>query len=247
MPFFRKSIFKNDIHIVESGNELEELLQKTFQDKDLQDGILVCRTNKRANMFNQQVRNQILQRETEAEGGDVLMVVKNNYFWLDKQSTTGFIANGDMIRLKRVRKIEEVYGLRFADAEIEFLDYPEEKQYQVKVMLDSIAADGPSISEQAEKAFFDAVEQDYQHIPERRKRIEKMKQNPWLNALRVKFAYAMTCHKTQGGQWPIVIIDQGFLQDEMINIEYLRWLYTALTRATSQIFLVNFKNEFFSE
>ncbi|HEY9115230.1 MAG TPA: AAA family ATPase [Bacteroidales bacterium] len=245
-PFFKKDIFKKDIFVIQNGNDFEELLQKTYQDKEKQNGIVVCRTNKRANLFNKQVRNQILQRESELEGGDMLMVVKNNYFWLDKQSPNGFIANGDMVRVRRNIKTEEVYGLRFAEAEIEFLDYPEEKQYQVKILLDSIEADGPSISEQTERDFFEKVEQDYQHIPERRKRLEQMRKNPWLNALRVKFAYAMTCHKTQGGQWPVVIIDQGFIKDEMINIEFLRWLYTALTRATTQVYLVNFNEEFFS-
>jgi len=243
-PFFFEGLFKNDVRLIKNGNDFEELLQNTYQDKETQNGIVVCRTNKRANLFNKQVRNQILQRESELEGGDVLMVVKNNYFWLDKQSTNGFVANGDMVRVRRVINIEELYGLRFANAEIEFLDYPEEKQYQVKVLLDSIGAEGPSISEQAEKTFFENVEQDYEAIPERRKRLEKIRRNPYFNALRVKFAYAMTCHKTQGGQWPVVIIDQGFIKDEMVNIEFLRWLYTALTRATTQVFLVNFNEDF---
>jgi exodeoxyribonuclease-5 len=246
-PFFKVEIFKNDVHHIKNGNDFEELLQSTYQDKETQNGIVVCRTNKRANLFNRQVRSQILQRESELEGGDMLMVVKNNYFWLDKQSSSGFVANGDMIRVNRTINIEEMYGFRFANAEIEFLDYPEEKQYQVKILLNSIDSDGPSISEQAEKEFFERVEQDYQEIPERRKRFEKMRKNPWLNALRVKFAYAMTCHKTQGGQWPVVIIDQGFIKDEMINIEFLRWLYTALTRATIRVYLVNFNEDFFSK
>lgn len=246
-PFFIPEVFKKDINVVRSGNEFEELLQSTFQDKEVQDGILICRTNKRANLFNRQVRNQILQRESEMEGGDMLMVVKNNYFWLDKQFSTGFVANGDMIRVNRTSSIEEMYGYRFANAEIEFVDYPEEKQYQVKILLNSLDAEGPSISEKEEKDLFEKVEQDYLTIPERRKRLEKMRKNPWLNALRVKFAYAMTCHKTQGGQWPVVIIDQGFITDEMLNIEFLRWLYTALTRATRQVFLVNFNEEFISK
>jgi len=245
-PFFYHDIFKNDVQLIKDGNDFEELLQKTYQDKEAQNGIVVCRTNKRANLFNRQVRNQILQRESELEGGDMLMVVKNNYFWLDKQSTNGFVANGDMVRVRRTINTEELYGLRFANAEIEFVDYPQEKQYQVKILLDSIDADGPSIPEQTEREFFEKVELDYQHIPERRKRMEEMRKNPWLNALRVKFAYAMTCHKTQGGQWPVIIIDQGFIKDEMVNIEFLRWLYTALTRATSQVHLVNFNDDFFS-
>jgi exodeoxyribonuclease V len=245
-PFFFEELFKNDVRIIKNGSDFEELLQNTYQDKETQNGIVVCRTNKRANLFNKQVRNQILQRESEVEGGDLLMVVKNNYFWLDKQSTNGFVANGDMIRIRRTINIEKLYGLRFANAEIEFMDYPDEKQYQVKILLDSIDADGPSISEQTERAFFEIVEKDYEDIPERRKRLEKMRKNPYLNALRVKFAYAMTCHKTQGGQWPLVIIDQGFIKDEMANVEFLRWLYTALTRATSQVYLVNFNEAFIS-
>lgn len=245
LPYFSVSGFKKDIVCIDDGNELEELLIRTYSSRDFEKGIVVCRSNKRANLFNQQVRNRILQFENEIEGGDFLMVVKNNYYWLDDKSQAGFIANGDLIKLVRIRKTEEMYGFQFAEVEIELLDYPEEKEIEVKILLNTLNADGPGLTEEDSQLLFARIEEDYMDIPERRKRIGKMKKNPWLNALHVKFGYAMTCHKTQGGQWPFVIIDQGYLTDEQINTEYQRWLYTALTRSTDKVFLVNFKDEFF--
>ncbi len=245
LPFFSPSTFKIDIKRIDNGYDLEELLQETFSGKDFENGIVVCRTNKRANLFNQQVRNRILQFENEIEGGDYLMVVKNNYYWLDENSKAGFIANGDLIRLLRITKIEEMYGFNFADVEVELLDYPDEKEFSVKIILTTLTSDGPGLPEADRETLFSNIEEDYMDIPERRKRMNKISNNPWYNALHVKFAYAMTCHKTQGGQWPAVIIDQGYLADEMINKEYLRWLYTAMTRSTDKVYLVNFKEEFF--
>ncbi len=245
LPFFSPSTFKIDVKRIDNGYDLEELLQETFSGRDIENGIVVCRTNKRANLFNQQVRNRILQFENEIEGGDYLMVVKNNYYWLDENSKAGFIANGDLIRLLRITKIEEMYGFNFADVEIELLDYPDEKEFSVKIILSTLTSDGPGLSGADRETLFSNIEEDYMDIPERRKRVNKISKNPWYNALHVKFAYAMTCHKTQGGQWPAVIIDQGYLADEMINKEYLRWLYTALTRSTDKVYLVNFKEEFF--
>jgi len=246
LPFFTTKDFKKDVIRINDGYELEELLTQTFSGRDFEKGIVVCMTNKRANLYNQQVRNRILQFENEIEGGDFLMVVRNNYYWLDEKSETGFIANGDLVKLIRIRKIEEIYGFNFADVEIEFADYPDEKEIEVKLLLNTLMSEGPGLSNTDQQLLFERVEEDYMDIPERRKRIGKMKKNPWLNALHVKFAYAMTCHKTQGGQWPNVIIDQGYLTDERINVEYQRWLYTALTRSTEKVYLVNFKDDFFS-
>lgn len=244
-PFFQQSKFKGDIERIESGYELEELLQHTFSGGELEDGIVVCRTNKRANLFNQQIRTHILQRETDIEGGDMMMVVRNNYFWLDENSKAGFIANGDLIKILRIRKTEGMYGFHFATAEVQFMDYPEEKEHELKLLLDTIYSDSAGLREDERHQLFNEVEQDYMEIPSRRKRIAEVMKNPYYNAVHVKFAYAMTCHKTQGGQWPIVIVDQGYVNDEMVNIEYLRWLYTAITRSTEKLFLVNFMPEFF--
>jgi exodeoxyribonuclease-5 len=246
-PFFNTRNFKTDIFRIDNGYELEELLQSTYSSGEPDIGIVVCRTNKRTNLFNQQIRSHILQRETDIEGGDIMMVVRNNYFWLDERSKAGFIANGDLIRIIRIRKTEEMYGFHFADAEVEFMDYPEEKEHELKLLLDTIYTDGPGISEEERNRFFNEVEQDYMDIPARRQRIAQVMANPYYNAVHVKFAYAMTCHKTQGGQWPNVIVDQGYLNDEMINVEYLRWLYTAITRSTEKLYLVNFKHQFFAK
>jgi exodeoxyribonuclease V len=246
-PFFSSLNFKKDIIRIDSGYDLEELLQNLFSANEAGKGIIVCRTNKRANLFNSEVRNRILQRESRLEGGDILMIVKNNYFWLDESSRAGFIANGDMVRIVRIAKIEEMFGFTFADAEIELLDYPEEKEYTVKLLLDTIDSPGPGLPEPERNRLFKEVEQDYQHLRQKRKRNEAIQLDPYFNALHVKFAYAMTCHKTQGGQWPQVVVDQGYVNEKMLNVEYLRWLYTAITRSTDKIYLVNFKPEFIAD
>ena len=246
-PFFETSRFKSDIVRINDGYEFEELLQQTFMNSDAEDAVLVCRSNKRANLFNQQIREHILQRESMLEGGDALMVVKNNYYWLDADSKAGFIANGDLLSVLRVLKTEEMYGFHFADVDIRLLDYPEEKALSVKLLLDTLTADGPGLSRENSNELFARIEEDYFDIPSKSGRMNKMKKNPYLNALHVKFGYALTCHKTQGGQWPIVIVDQGYLNDEMVNTEYLRWLYTALTRSTKKLYLINFNDSFFEE
>lgn len=246
-PFFYQSNFKNDIIQITGGYELEELLQSTFSGHESGNGIVVCRTNKRANLFNRQIRNHILQRENRLEGGDILMVVKNNYYWLDETSKAGFIANGDMMRIVRIAGIEEKYDFTFADVEIELLDYPEEKEYTVKLLLDTIDSPSAGLPEPERNRLFKEVEQEYQHLTQKRKRYDAIQQDPYFNALHVKFAYAMTCHKTQGGQWPQVIVDQGYVNEKILNTEYLRWLYTAITRSTDKIYLVNFNPEFIED
>ncbi len=247
-PFFQSTAFKNDVKIVERADTFEELLQDAFYDSDkTEKSIIVCRSNKRANMFNKQVRNRILQRENNLDAGDRIMIVKNNYFWLNNNSGNGFIANGDIAEITRVVKTENFYGFSFADVEIKLIDYPELNEINVKLILNGIDADGPTISIESQKKLFENILEDYSGISSRKKQIAEIKKNPYFNALQVKFAYAMTCHKTQGGQWPFVFIDQGYITDEMINIEYLRWLYTAFTRATQKVFLVNFQTSFFKQ
>ena len=245
LPMLELNGFKNDVKIITDGNDFEEILQQIFYDTPDSSGILICRTNKRANIFNEQIRMGVLQRESEIDSGDTLMVVKNNYFWLDKTSKAGFIANGEMFEILRIIKVEGLYGFRFAEAEIRLLDYPDEPELTVKLLLDTIMAEGPGLSDEDKNRLFENVLEDYQDIPQKRNRIAMVMANPYFNALHIKFAYALTCHKTQGGQWPTVIIDQGWLADEMINTEYLRWLYTAFTRATDKLYLINFREEFF--
>jgi len=244
-PFFLQSDFGRDVQVIEDGMMLEELMQTAFAGQDDSDSIMVTRSNKSANLFNRQIRLRIQQREMELEAGDEIMVVKNNYFWLPEDSTANFIANGDLARVVRVNKMEEIYGFYFAEAEIRLIDYPDEKEITVKLLMDTLETPGPGLSAADRQRLFDEVEKDYQSIPNRRKRLAEMQKDPYFNALHIKFAYAMTCHKTQGGQWPVVFVEQGYVNKDQLDIEYLRWLYTAFTRATSKVYLLNFNAEFF--
>lgn len=228
-----------------SGNEFEDSLNDAHSKYELENTIVITRSNKRANIFNQEIRNRILFRENEITSGDLMMVVKNDYFWLPPDSGTGFIANGDIIELRRIGKIQELYGFRFADVTIRLLDYPEEMEFDVKILLDTIMAESPSLSPESWRNLYNEIMQDYMDIPQKRIRMEKLRNNPFFNALQVKFAYAMTCHKTQGGQWQAVFVDQGYISDKHLNKEFLRWLYTAVSRATKKLYLMNFHDRFF--
>lgn len=247
LPYFKESNFLADVQKVEDSYDLEDLMQQSFSGLHTSESIVITRSNKRANLFNKQIRNFIQQKESELEAGDQLMVVKNNYFWLDQKSRAGFIANGDIAEVVRVNYTEELYGFRFADVEIVLLDYPEEKELTVKLLLDVLDFPGPSLGEKEQRSLFEQVEADYQHIPSRRKRIAQLQKDPYFNALQVKYAYAMTCHKTQGGQWPVVFVEQGYFSEEQCDVEYLRWLYTALTRATEKVYLLGFQQDFFED
>ncbi len=227
------------------GEELEDLLQTALSSSEPAETVVICRSNKRANMFNREIRNRILFQENEISSGDCLMVVRNNYFWLDPQSLPGFIANGDIIEVLQIRGTEEVHGFRFADVTVRLVDYPDEPALDVKIILDVLMADSPALPDEAQKRLFSAVLDEFNDIPQRILRYEKVRTNPYYNALQVKFAYALTCHKTQGGQWQHVFVDQGYLKEDMIDHEYLRWLYTALTRATRKVYLLGFQDKFF--
>ncbi len=230
-----------------TGHELQDELDDHIGKYGVENCMVITRSNKRANLFNQQIRTRVLWHEDEIAAGDLLMVVKNNYFWLDANSKAGFIANGDIIRIQKILGYEEIYGKRFANVLCKMLDYPEEEEIEVKVLLDTIMADAPSLPRSEMKEFFEQVEQDFMEFSNRKQRIKKVMESPHFNALQVKFAYAVTCHKSQGGQWPVVFIDQGYLTDEMMNKEYLRWLYTAITRAQEKVFLLNFHKNFFPD
>lgn len=228
------------------GEDLMETLYREYETYALEDVVVVTRSNKRANLFNQGIRNTVLFREEEVNAGDYLMVVKNNYFWLDNDSSIGFIANGDIVEVLSVRNVQELYGFRFADATLRFVDYPDEQPHDCKLMLSTLYSESPSLTSDEQARLYTTVMEDYADLPHKADRLRELRQNPYYNALQVKFAYALTCHKTQGGQWRTVIVDQGFLPPDMkLDREYLRWLYTAFTRASEKVYLLNFENRFF--
>ena len=227
------------------GDKIIEGLNYAYGKYDAENSLVICRSNKSANLYNQNIRNQILGREDEITGGDLVMVVKNNYFWLPEEKG-GFIANGDIGQITRVKNIQEMYGFRFAEVQILFSDIDQEP-ITCKVMLDTLYTETPNLPYDQQKKLFEEVMKDYEHIPNKRLRMEELRTNPYFNALQIKFAYAVTCHKAQGGQWESVFIDQGYLTEEMLNIDLLRWLYTATTRASKELFYVNFSEQFFPD
>jgi exodeoxyribonuclease-5 len=227
-----------------AGNELLETLAQAYRIYGRDDTIVICRSNKIANKYNQGIRGQILQREEELAAGDYLMVVKNNYFWLEENEKADFIANGDIVKIKRVKKYHELYGFRFAQAEIVLPDY-DNTELSVKLLLDTLYSESPALSSEDNKRLFYTVSEDYADIVSLKKRYAKVKENEYFNALQIKHANAVTCHKSQGGQWRAVFIDQSYFRDEMLTSEYLKWLYTAFTRATDIVYLVNFGDDFF--
>ena len=230
-----------------NGSELEECIQSAYSNFSEQDTIIITRSNKRANLFNQQIRQRILFRETEIAAGDLLMIVKNNYHWLDKDSKIGFIANGDTFQVNRVVKTQEMHGFNFATVSGFLIDYPTEPELEVNVILDTIHAESPALTKNDSDRLFWSVYEDYPEATTKSERLEKVKKDPFYNALQVKFSYAVTCHKAQGGQWPVVFIDQGYLTEEMLDKELMRWMYTAFTRATDKLYLVNFSKTFFAD
>ena len=230
-----------------AGFDLQETLNREYEDAALEDVVVVTRSNKRANLFNQGIRASVLFREEEVNAGDYLMVVKNNYYWLDQDSAIGFIANGDIVEVLSVRNVQELYGFRFADATLRFVDYPDEEPRDCKLLLDTLYSESPSLTQEEQTRLYETVMEDYADLPHKADRLRELRQNPYYNALQVKFAYAMTCHKTQGGQWKTVIVDQGFLPPDMqLDRDYLRWLYTAFTRATERVYLLGFDRKFFN-
>ena len=223
----------------------EELLYRVFSENVDSEAVIVCKSNKRANMFNQAIRGRILNIEGEIATGDRLMVVKNNYYWANGNAVISFIANGDMAEIRKIKRFEEMYGFRFAEVELSFVDYPDQPNIEAKILLETLNSESASLTEEESRRLYAAIEEDYMDIPNRRERYKEMRKNPWFNALQVKFAYTLTCHKTQGGQWNTVFIDSSFNQKEVLETEDLRWIYTALTRAQERVYFVNFKEDFF--
>lgn len=230
-----------------TSEKLEEGLNYAYNKYSDESTLVICRSNKNANLYNRQIRGRILFRDEELTGGDQIMIVKNNYFWLqeNEEGSTGFIANGDIGRIRKVRRFEEMYGMRFADIQLELTDYTEDTTINCKVLLDTLYAESPALQPIDQKKFYLEVMKDYDHIASRKAKHDELKLNPYYNALQIKFAYAITCHKAQGGQWDAVFVDQGYLTDEMVNTDFLRWFYTACTRATKELYLVNFSDKFY--
>ena len=230
-----------DIKVI-PGNELIEAITDSYDHVGMDETIVVCRSNKRANIYNKGIRNMILYREEELETGDLLMVAKNNYFWTEGCKEVDFIANGDIAVVRRVRREREMYGFRFADVLLRFPDY-DDMELEVKLLLDTLHTETPALPKDMSDKLFYSVLEDYADISVKRERMKKMKSDPHYNALQVKYAYAVTCHKAQGGQWTRVFLDQGYMTEDMLTPDYFRWLYTAFTRATETLYLVNWPKE----
>ena len=226
-----------DICIV-PGDELIESLATSYSHAGIDETIVITRSNKRANIYNQGIRRTILDREDELCRGDQLMIVKNNYFWAKGEDAPSFLANGDLCVVQRVRHHQELYGFRFAEVTLQFPDY-DDYELTATVLLDTLSSEAPALTHEQQEALYEQVMADYADIPLKADRINKIKADAYYNALQVKYGYAVTCHKAQGGQWSHVYIDQGYMTDDMLTPDYVHWLYTALTRATEKVFLVN--------
>lgn len=231
-----------------TGERLEEGLNYAYRKYGIENTLVICRSNKNANLYNQHIRNRVLYREEELTGGDFLMVVRNNYYWSSQtEEERGFIANGDMAKVLWVRNVHEQYGFRFADVSLEFIGETNGQPLNCRVLLDTLYVESANLPYEDHVRLYAAVEEDYSHLTNKRERLNAIKNDPYYNALQIKFAMAVTCHKAQGGQWDAVFVDQGFLTDELLTMEFLRWLYTACTRATKELFLLNFSSVFFEE
>ncbi len=230
-----------------TGQRLIDGLNYAYDTYGMDNSLVICRSNKNANLYNQHIRNTILYREEELTGGDYVMVVRNNYHWLALETERdGFIANGDTALVRRVRNVHEQHGFRFADVTLEFADMEGMEPIACRVILDSLHSESAQLADEDQQRLYDSVMEDYLHIPDKRERIAALKADPYFNALQIKFAMAVTCHKAQGGQWDIVFVDQGYLNDDMLDTEFLRWLYTASTRAVKELYFVNFSDSFFA-
>ena len=230
-----------DISIVQ-GNELIESLASSYSAVGMDETMVITRSNKRANIFNQGIRNTILGREEELTTGDLVMVVKNKYLEKDRSTDISFIANGDHAVVRRVRNIRELYGFRFADVALEFPDY-NNTELDTVVVLDTLTTEAPALTHEQNDKLFQSVMEDYSDVPRKADRMKQLREDEYFNAMQIKFGYAVTCHKAQGGQWAHIYLDQGYMTDEMLTPDYIHWLYTAFTRATEHLYLVNWSKK----
>jgi ATP-dependent exoDNAse (exonuclease V) alpha subunit len=228
-----------------TSERLEDGLRYAYDKFGTENSIIVTRSNKSAVQYNLYIRRVIHFYEDEISTGDLLMIVKNNYTYMAESERVNFLANGDMAEVMKIRSFEEMYGLRFATLELRLLDYPEEPYFEAKVILDTLYSPSPSLTREQYRTLYDQVSEDYADVANKTERMEHIRKDPYLNALQVKFAYALTCHKAQGGQWKAVFVDQGYLNEEQVDKDFIRWLYTAITRASEELFLVNFSKSFF--
>ena len=235
--------YKDIVRLID-GNEIQEAIDSSYSDNGKEQTAIIVRSNKRANLYNQNIRERILFLDNEISVGDYMMVVKNNYFWLKPNSEAGFIANGDIIEVLELFAIKELYGFKFAEVKVKMVDYPNQKPFETVLLLDTITAETPSLSYDDGNKLYQEVMKDYAHEKSKYKKFLGVKNNRFFNALQVKFSYAITCHKSQGGQWDTVFVEQPYLPNG-VDKDYLRWLYTAVTRAERQLYLIGFKDDFF--
>lgn len=225
-----------------SGDELIEEISSAYSRDGLEETMIISRSNKRATIYNNGIRNRILYREEELSSGDRLMVAKNNYFWTAGNKEMDFIANGEIIQVVRVRRTYELYGFRFADILARFQDY--DLEIDMKILLDTLQTEAPALPKEMNDKLFYTILEDYADEPTKAGKMRKMKADPHYNVVQVKYAYAVTCHKAQGGQWMNVFLDIGYITEEMLGEDFYRWLYTAFTRATQHLYLVNLPSQF---
>ncbi|WP_159799481.1 ATP-dependent RecD-like DNA helicase [Flavobacterium sp. MK4S-17] len=240
---FKIKGFKDVVRLVD-GYDIQDAINQAYSNYSIEDTAFIVRSNKRANQYNRQIRTKILSRESELAAGDYLMVVKNNYFWLNEKSEAGFIANGDIIEILEIFRVEELYGFKFAKVKVRMVDYSSQPPFETVLLLDTIDSESPSLSYEDSNRLYQEVQKDFEGETSNYRKFLKIKNNPHFNALQVKFSYAITCHKSQGGQWNTVFIEQPWLP-EGIDRDYIRWLYTAVTRAKDKLYLIGFKDEFF--
>ena len=246
----RKAIEKEEVHVfpqiqtaqypdvtIVDGNELIDAIEQAYSRDGMEETIIISRSNKRANVFNNGIRNRILWREEELSSDDLLMIAKNNYYWAKDIPELDFIANGDLVVVKRIRKIQEMYGFHFCDVTVYFPDY--DVEMDIKILLETLHTDTPALSKEMNDQLFYAVLEDYSEIVGKREKMKKMKEDPYYNVVQVKYAYSVTCHKAQGGQWKNVFLDLSYVPEEYLGVDFYRWLYTAFTRASERIYLVN--------
>lgn len=225
-----------------NGDELIEEISSAYSHDGIEETMIITRSNKRATIYNNGIRNRILYREEELSTGDRLMVAKNNYYWTSDCKEMDFIANGEIVQILRVRRTTELYGFRFADVTVRFQDY--DLELDIKILLDTLQTDTPALPKELNDKLFFTILEDYDDIPTKAGKMKKMKADPHYNVVQVKYAYAITCHKAQGGQWMNVFLDIGYMTEEMLGEDFYRWLYTAFTRATHRLYLVNLPDEF---
>lgn len=240
---FKVKGFKDVIRLTD-GYDIQDAIQSAYSNYSIEDTAFIVRSNKRANQYNQQIRSRILDKESELSTGDFLMVVKNNYYWLKDSDTADFIANGDIVEVLEIFGFMELYGFKFAKVKVRMIDYPEQKPLETIVILDTLTSESPSLTYEQSNQLYQEVLLDYANETTNYKKFQKVKENEFFNALQVKFSYAITCHKSQGGQWNTVFIEQPYLPDG-ITQDYVRWLYTAITRAKDKLYLIGFKEESF--